>query len=154
MSTSSVPTHRSPMFQRRLLKACDDHPDCPPLHKGRLVWIRDRLSTYGVKVTIESVRRWLAGEGRPKQEKCEALANVLGVNGTWLYMGEEAATPAGRKRTHQMSDNDDTPLLIKLRPGVVVTVSGIPLDFSATEARKIANIVLAHAEPATHEANV
>lgn len=139
---------RSPAFQKRLREACENSADCPPLHKGRLVWLRDRLEERGTVVTIESVRRWLAGEGRPRQDKCEDLAKVLGVDGTWLYMGKETSPPYQSQATPVIHETDDIPVLpIKLRPGLIVTVSGLPLDLSSAEARKIANIILAHTSP-------
>jgi transcriptional regulator with XRE-family HTH domain len=140
----------SPRFAERLRQACDDHPSCPPLHQGRQTWLRDELGAVGLKVSVESIRKWLSGEGRPKQEKCEALARLLNVDASWLYMG-----------SHENVENQSKPLKLNLKPspdaeavlpvairtGSVVQIVGLPFDLTRSEAQKLANIILAHAMP-------
>jgi hypothetical protein len=137
----------APQFQRRLVDACDRHPDCPPLHQGRQVWLRKRLSERGVKVSTESVRKWLSGEVRPREEKGRALADVLGADVGWLLIGskvefsDDFSVPGVETRANDAAL--DVP--IALRPSTIVRVSGIPFDLTKPEAQKIANIILAHA---------
>ena len=137
---------RSPQFAARLVQACDAHVECPPLHKGRQIWIRGKLAEEGLEVTVEAVRKWLSGEGRPQQAKAEILAKVLGVDATWLYMGTEAASgPRESMDVIPAAPVQDPILPIVIRPGMVVEVRGLPLDLTKIEAAKVANIVLAHA---------
>jgi hypothetical protein len=132
-----------PAFSRRLREACDNHVDCPPLHKGRQVWLRDRLAELNVDVEIESVRKWLAGEMRPRQAKAEALAKVLGIDPVTLFMGWESRTGPNYVDSAENRLPDGLP--IQLRADLAVYISGLPLDLTKPEAQKIANIVLAHA---------
>lgn len=134
---------RSPDFAHRLRLACDGHAHCPPLHQGRLTWLRARLAQKGLNVSVESIRKWLDGESRPKQEKCEVLAQVLGIDAARLYMG---IGPANEERSSTPPSLARTPVLpIAIRDGVIVEISGLPLDLSQAEATKLANILLAHA---------
>jgi hypothetical protein len=131
-----------PSFSRRLRQACDTHPVCPPLHKGRQVWLRDRLAELKVDVEIESIRKWLAGEMRPREAKAEALAKVLGVDPVALFMGWES------RSSLNVVDSDSLPrvagLPIQIRADLTVQLVGLPFDLTKSEAQKIANIVLAY----------
>ena len=142
---------RSPEFAERFNDACDRYHDCRPLHQGRLTWIRSRLKEEGLHVSLESVRKWLSGEGRPRQEKCEKLATILDVDGAWLYMGRDDSGVRGKVQpehmNHEITDNrrDLAVIPITVRPNVVIQVSGLPLDLTNREAQRIANIIIAHA---------
>jgi len=92
---------------------------------------------------VESVRKWLSGEGRPKQDKCEALAAILGVDSGWLYMGEVLSNRDGAGDEHDPAMLGPV-LPIKLRHGVIVEIHGLPLDLTEGEAKRISNIVTAH----------
>lgn len=147
MSQRPVKMLRSPKFGIRFQTACEAHPLCPPLHRGRLTWLRDQLGGAGLDVSVESVRKWLSGEGRPSQDKAEALANLLGVDATWLYMGTgSSALDQNPARKQSLADTEQFgPMLpIAIRPNCVVQITGLPLDLSSSEATKISNIVLAH----------
>lgn len=142
---------RSPQFASRLQQACDNHERCPPLHKGRLTWLRDGLVKKGLPVTIESVRKWLAGDGRPRQHRSEELAHLLGVDATWLYMGTgEPDLATGGDTAESVSNRElpqdvDLTLPIAIRSNLTVKVLGLPFDLTAAEANKIANVIVAHA---------
>jgi transcriptional regulator with XRE-family HTH domain len=113
------------------------------LHQGRLTWLKQQLAERALKVSVESIRKWLEGEGRPKQEKCEKLAQVLGVDATWLYMGSGVASD---KVGNAEANFARAPVLpIAIRDNLVVEISGLPLDLSKAEATKLANVLLAHA---------
>lgn len=130
---------RFPKFAERLQKSCDDHPECPPLNKGRQVWLKDRLAEQGLFVSIEGIRKWLAGDTRPRDEKAEILGKVLGVNPVWLRTGASISS------TGYSDVQTAPPLQVGLRPGMSVEIRGLPLDLSMSEAQKLANVVLAHA---------
>ncbi len=79
---------RDPEFARRLCSACDAHPHCPPLHKGRLTWIQAELKRhFKENVSVETVRKWFAGEAKPRPEKVERLAQLLQIDVAWLSLG-------------------------------------------------------------------
>lgn len=81
----------------RITKACDGNAYCPPKHQGRYGWIRNELkSLNGTEVTIETVRKWIQGEARPRHDKLASLAQILGVDEGWLAYGADNPTPRER----------------------------------------------------------
>lgn len=52
-----------------------------------LGWIQKEMRTRDVRVSLETVRKWLAGEGRPRPDKMDTLAKVLNVDVHWLTHG-------------------------------------------------------------------
>lgn len=76
-------------FSHRLRQACENNPNVPDLNHGRLAWFADEFdSRYGVTVTGETVRKWLAGLARPHpHSKVEQLAEILRVDVAWLATG-------------------------------------------------------------------
>lgn len=137
-----VRAKRAPKFAERFKEACDNCTYCPPLHQGRQTWLVSQLARRKIFVSKESVRKWLEGEVRPKQDKCEVLAEILGVNATWLYMGQNTS-PDENQPLIEISVNP--PIRIAVRNDIIVEVSGVPFDLKGSEARRIANIILAHA---------
>jgi len=86
--TTADRTIRDADFAARLGKACDLQAECPPLHRGRLVWIRQKLEAdFNENVSLETVRKWLSGEAKPRPEKTKMLAALLGVDLAWLQIG-------------------------------------------------------------------
>lgn len=82
---------REPAFAKRLASACDGNSHCPPLNYGRLTWIKDQLAArFNEKVSAEGVRRWLAGEVKPRPDKVALLATLLEVDESWLSLGIDA----------------------------------------------------------------
>ena len=76
-------------FAARVEQACDTNPLVPPHNSGRLAWFQERLEKdHGVKTSRESVRKWLAGESRPRHKKMAALAKVLKADEAWLSLGK------------------------------------------------------------------
>ncbi len=69
-------------FVSRLNKACDEHPLVPEHGHGRQTWLRAKL-----QVSNEAVRKWFAGEARPRPGKMKMLARVLEVDEAWLSLG-------------------------------------------------------------------
>ena len=79
---------KDPEFAARMQQACDGKPDVPPANYGRLGWFVEQLEKkYGEHSTIETVRRWLSGESRPRRHKIMHLAEILKVDPVWLEAG-------------------------------------------------------------------
>jgi len=79
---------REPEFAKRINEACDNHPDCPPLHYGRLTWLVNSFKTkFNVEITSETARKWIAGEVRPRPNSIALLAQLLEVDLAWLAVG-------------------------------------------------------------------
>lgn len=87
---------RHPDFARRLAQACDAYHFCPPLHSGRLTWINDRFADRGHPVTVETVRKWVSGENRPRPDKMAVLAAILEADEAWLSLGFAEAKSGDR----------------------------------------------------------
>ncbi len=84
-------------FGRRLSAACDDHCQVPGQHRGRLRWLVEQLAEKGVKISVETARRWLSGEARPRSAKMGALAEIVQADVSWLALGVEPE-PRGESR--------------------------------------------------------
>lgn len=98
MTRRVQPTPPHSAFAARLRDACDK-AGAPPPDQRRSLWIRDEMGhRFREPVTVEVVRKWLAGEALPRPRKLKKLAELLGVDEGWLYSGmrkgveEEAAT--------------------------------------------------------------
>jgi hypothetical protein len=76
-----------PGLAKRLESACDGNPDVPPLNHGRLGWFVEQLEDRDIQVTVETVRKWFAGETRPRPAPTTALAQILKVDELWLTNG-------------------------------------------------------------------
>ena len=82
---------RDKAFAKRLETATESHPHAPSGH-GRQVWLRAQLEEQtSVKVSPEAVRKWFAGETRPRPKVMSCIAQVLEVDEAWLSLG---LTPA------------------------------------------------------------
>lgn len=92
-------------FSERLNTACDNNPNVPPKFHGQQVFIKEKLAEKGVKVTVESIRKWQNGEAVPSNDKIEKLAEVLSIDTSWLMMGDEAATEAKNQRSYNIDTN-------------------------------------------------
>lgn len=106
---------RNPGYGDRFGMACDQNPHCPDLHKGRYEWIvREFARRWKTSITTESVRRWHSGLARPRQDKNAMLAELLGVDPTWLFMGVDPdLQPREKKARNAMAS------------GVVNVVAGL-----------------------------
>lgn len=81
---------REKAFARRLDQALTAHPRSPAGY-GRNTWLVRELAHQNVKVSNETIRKWLAGEAIPRRDKMAALAKTLRVDETWLAMGVQPA---------------------------------------------------------------
>jgi len=78
-----------PDFARRMQIACDGNPRVPQPNHGRLRWFAEQLAKqFQDEVTIETVRKWFAGESRPRPKLMTHLASVLQVDEAWLAVGK------------------------------------------------------------------
>lgn len=69
-------------FAQRLKTACDRNSNVPPYGRGRQTWVKECM-----QVSHEAVRKWFAGESRPRPEGMRRLAKVLDVDEAWLALG-------------------------------------------------------------------
>ena len=75
-------------FANRMAQACDGNPDVPPPNFGRLGWFVKQMKTrFNETATQESVRKWFAGESRPRHKTMAYLAQILKVDEAWLSIG-------------------------------------------------------------------
>lgn len=97
---------RDAAYAQRLEKACDAYPLCPPMHRGRLTWIKEQLALrFKMSVSTETVSRWYIGEAKPRREKNDRLAELLQVDAVWLYMGVSPdMSPRDRKARNAEAD--------------------------------------------------
>lgn len=120
---------RDPEFGKRLSQACDANFHCPPMHKGRLTWVAAELaSRFKEKVSVESVRKWLAGETKPRRNKSAMLAELLSVDAVWLYMGIDA----GLSPRDQKTRNAEASGIVNVVAGFIQMDGGHPA-FPATD---------------------
>ncbi|QPC91508.1 hypothetical protein [Mesorhizobium sp. INR15] len=91
-----------PEFGRRLERACDGNPDVPQLNHGRLGWFTDQLAKHNVKVSVETIRKWFAGETRPRHLAMIALARILTVDESWLTTGKSPEFTDTQRKMHNV----------------------------------------------------
>lgn len=77
-----------PDFARRMVQACDGNTNVPLPNYGRLGWFVKELEKLGAEVTQETIRKWFAGEARPRPKMLAKLAQVLKVDEAWLSVGK------------------------------------------------------------------
>lgn len=96
-------------------KACNGNPLAPDLHNGRYVWLKSQLEQkFGETVSIETCRKWFAGEARPRPNKMSKIAQILEVDIAWLSLGiDPDIAPRERRLRNAMAD------------GVVNVVAGL-----------------------------
>lgn len=97
---------RDPEFAKRIESAANGHNLCPAMHSGRLTWVQRELkSRFGEEISVETVRKWFAGEAKPRPEKTAMLAELFQVDVAWLQIGVQAdLTPRERKQRSDMAE--------------------------------------------------
>lgn len=74
-------------FAKRLDTALHGHPLAPQGH-GRQRWLRDLVEERtNLRVSPEAVRKWFAGEARPRPDVMKKIAQALEVDEAWLSLG-------------------------------------------------------------------
>ena len=76
-------------FAARLAKACQDADPPIPEARGRTAELRRRVEQGGLRVSVESVRKWLSGESIPSMDHLRFIAIALRCNADWLLTGRE-----------------------------------------------------------------
>lgn len=76
-------------FAARINQACDNA--YPPVvsGRGRRAALRKRVEEAGVKLSGESVRKWLSAESIPSMDNVRFIAIALKVDADWLLTGRE-----------------------------------------------------------------
>lgn len=94
-------------FAARLAKACQDAEPPIPEARGRTAELRRRVEQSGLRVSVESVRKWLSGESIPSMDHLRFVAIALKCNADWLLTGREFKTISLVSTTLQA--NEPTP---------------------------------------------
>lgn len=106
---------RDPDFGRRFNQACAANRECPDADYGRYKWLVDQAAVVGkLKVSQESIRRYLYGINKPRKATSDFFAKLLGVDATWLYLGVDPGV-ATRERKVRNAEAD----------GVVNVIAGL-----------------------------
>lgn len=102
MKYSKVIRHKD--FAKRIEIACENHPQSPSGH-GRQVWLKNTLEEkFSEKVSTEAVRKWFAGEARPKPKMMSIVARALAVDEAWLALGiTPTATPTEKRKQNALA---------------------------------------------------
>jgi len=97
---------REPEFAKRLGQACEGHATIPPLHSGRLTWVKREMERrFATEISVETVRKWFSGEAKPRHDKLVSLAQLLEVDVGWLSLGlDPTLQPRERKLRNAMAD--------------------------------------------------
>ena len=86
-----------PDFARRIAQACEANGSVPAANYGRLNWFQKQYADrFGVEIATETVRKWFAGETKPRPLALRQLAEILQVDEAWLSLGT-ASDAKGRK---------------------------------------------------------
>lgn len=94
-------------FANRLEIACEGNPHCPTdEHRGKQKWVYENLQKrFGLKVSAEGVRKWFAGESRPRPRTMGKLAELLEVDEAWLSLGTRPdLTPKEKQVRNAVAD--------------------------------------------------
>ena len=102
MKYSKVIRHKD--FAKRIEIACENHAHAPSGH-GRQVWLKNALEEkFDEKVSTEAVRKWFAGEARPKPKMMSIVARALAVDEAWLALGiTPTATPVEKRKQNALA---------------------------------------------------
>lgn len=92
-------------FAKRLDTAMHGHPHAPQGH-GRQRWLRLLIAERtGKTVSYEAVRKWFAGEARPRPDVMKKIAQALEIDEAWLSLGlSPAQTPVEAKRRNAIAE--------------------------------------------------
>lgn len=114
---------RDAAFAQRLALACDGNAKVPPYNFGRLTWFKNQLlERFGETASVETIRKWFAGEVKPRPDKVKVLAEMLEVDEGWLSLGiEPELQPREQKVRNAMADG-----AVNLLAGVIQMNGGHP----------------------------
>jgi transcriptional regulator with XRE-family HTH domain len=102
------------------------HPRAPAAEHGRLTWLRNELEEVsGVKVSLETVRKWAADETIPRPSKMPALAKALDVDEAWLSLGRKPTLTVKETR-HEVRSAQSASLYV----AGILGMAGVNLAFA------------------------
>lgn len=82
-------------FSARLQQCLESTPGAPPGTYGRLTWLQRQLEQHaGLKVSVNTVHKWVNGAALPRPDNIATLAKLLQVDVVWLQMGRKPGAPA------------------------------------------------------------
>lgn len=126
-------------FAERLNRVCDKNSrTIPPLHQGRLTTIQHLLKDHNVSVSLETVRKWFAGEARPRPDKMRLLADILQVDIGWLSHGEENLDKKERAIRNKYAQG-----AVNILTGYLQLAGGV-LAFPESESAKDFTVIIDH----------
>jgi transcriptional regulator with XRE-family HTH domain len=112
-----------PDFAARVQRAMDMNLEVPPPNYGRLGWIVRRFDDkFAVRVTSETVRKWIEGISSPRPEARAHLAEILGVDEAWLLLGDTVTLDRKEKRLR----NAEVDGAVNLVAGLIQMDGGTP----------------------------
>lgn len=110
-------------FAGRLEEACQRNPHVPEKNYGQLTWLKRQLEErHNEAVSLETVRKWLAGESRPRPDKIRLLAELLDVDEAWLSLGHQL----DRKPRELRLRNAEVRGIVNVVVGVIQMAGGSP----------------------------
>jgi len=123
-------------FARRLTVACDNSDNIPDHNFGRQTYIANELERrFGIRVSKETVRKWFAGEARPRPDKMRVLAELLKIDQAWLAIGSRPNTASDGHRSHAAVSNGAVSLVIGM-----LTLNGASCAFPESTDPRIKSI--------------
>lgn len=119
-------------FGRRMQSACDANPHVPDMNYGRLTWLQVALQEkFRLAVSVESVRKWMNGEARPRPASLSKIAQVLGVDEAWLSLGiQPDMSQRERKARNATADG-----VVNVLAGFIQMAGGHPAFPAADDER-------------------
>jgi len=103
--------------------ACDGNPNVPLPNHGRLGWFVTELERrFQAKTTIETVRKWFAGETLPRPKMLGYLAAVLEVDHAWLSVGASPQLAEKQKKVRNATADG----AVNLVAGLIQICGGSP----------------------------
>lgn len=112
-----------PEFAQRMQMACDENPNVPLPNHGRLGWFVTEIDRrFGTSPTIETVRKWFAGETIPRTKMMGYLAAVLEVDHAWLAVGSTSQVSEKQKKVRNAAADG----AVNLLAGLIQICGGSP----------------------------
>lgn len=100
-------------FAHRLNQAVEQHPQVPVSPYGRQSWLVQKLAKEaGLKVSNNTVNKWMRGMAKPRDENVVKLAKVLDVDDVWLGHGRMTNLSTPKEELVASASNAGGALLI------------------------------------------
>jgi len=126
----------APDFARRLTIACDNADNIPDHNFGRQSYIANELERrFNIRVSKETVRKWFAGEARPRPDKMRVLAELLKTDQAWLALGSHPDTGSNGHKSHAAVSNGAVSLVVGM-----LTLNGASCAFPERTDPRIKSI--------------